>query len=293
MNNDLIIKKLKSREIDLDKQPNNSKIGIIIDTETTGLDYKICKIFEIALVVFAFDKDTYEILGILDKVNELHDCSPLPEISKKISHVTDEDIKDKKFDRRKLSYWFHECNLVIAHNAKFDRKFLEMEFPELEEKPWVCSQTQIDYEKYNIRSTKLDYIAFKLGFWFDGHRALNDCEALFEILNSKFEGEECTIFQILRSTALKNSNIIYALNTPYSTKDLLREKDYWWNGDSEPRCWFKVVYNEEELYSHLNFLSNDIYKCDLDKIDSKVYIKVLTAFDRFSIREFKIKNANN
>jgi DNA polymerase III subunit epsilon len=67
--------------------------------------------------------------------------------------------------------------LVIAHNADFDRRFLEKRLPAFATKHWACSRSDIDWKAEGIRSSALEFVAYSLGFFHDGHRAASDCRA--------------------------------------------------------------------------------------------------------------------
>jgi DNA polymerase-3 subunit epsilon len=72
--------------------------------------------------------------------------------------------------------------LVIAHNSRFDRSFLEQRFPIFENLPWGCSFAQVNCVAEGLGVQKLHYIAFQFGFFFDALRAEADCMALLNRL---------------------------------------------------------------------------------------------------------------
>jgi hypothetical protein len=72
--------------------------------------------------------------------------------------------------------------LVIAHNAGFDRRFLERLIPGFANNAWACSINEIDWAAEGISGTKLFYLLAQYGLFHDGHRAGSDCLALLEIL---------------------------------------------------------------------------------------------------------------
>jgi DNA polymerase-3 subunit epsilon len=72
--------------------------------------------------------------------------------------------------------------LVIAHNADFDRRFLEKRVPVFAEKHWACSRFDIDWKAEGIRSSALEFVAYALRFFHDGHRAASDCRATLHAL---------------------------------------------------------------------------------------------------------------
>ena len=64
---------------------------------------------------------------------------------------------------------------VIAHNAGFDRKFAEKAFDVFATKTWACSMTQVPWTEERFEGAKLECLAMKSGFFYDGNRAAVDC----------------------------------------------------------------------------------------------------------------------
>ena len=75
-----------------------------------------------------------------------------------------------------------DVDLIIAHNAQFDRTFFERTFHSVLAKAWGCSIYDIDWSFEGISNHKLEYIAYKYGFFYEGHRAFTDYLAGINIL---------------------------------------------------------------------------------------------------------------
>jgi DNA polymerase-3 subunit epsilon len=69
------------------------------------------------------------------------------------------------------------ADLVIAHNAGFDRPFVEGLLPQAQGLNWACSFADIDWTAAGHSSAKLSYLASALGWFYDAHRAEMDCHA--------------------------------------------------------------------------------------------------------------------
>ena len=119
--------------------------GIFLDVETTGLSHEIDKVIEIALVPFEFSKDG-RIFRLLDGYSSLEDPkTALPQKIISLTGITNEMLHGKSFNDDEIKNIVASSKLVIAHNAIFDRKFLEKRFPFFNEKPWGCSLSQVSW----------------------------------------------------------------------------------------------------------------------------------------------------
>ena len=161
----------------------NKLIGTFLDVETTGLDYKYDKIIELALVVFEYSRDG-RIFNIVNEYSQYQDPGiPITTLTTELTGITNEMVKNQHIDLDLVKKHILQTNLIIAHNAKFDRKFIESFWPEIPERPWACSITDIPWESEGIESAKLEYLAYKYEFYFEGHRATADCLAGIHVLS--------------------------------------------------------------------------------------------------------------
>ena len=159
------------------------KIGVFLDIEATGLSFADDKLIELGMVKFEYSDDG-RIFRILDEFNEYQD--PGLDISSFITELTginDEMVSGNHIDESSVSEFLKDVDLIIAHNAKFDRAFFETTFPNIEPKAWGCSMFDISWNNENIESHKLEYIAYKYNFFYEGHRAITDCLVGLHILS--------------------------------------------------------------------------------------------------------------
>lgn len=266
-------------------------IGIILDVETTGRDASADKIIELGMVSFAYDPLTGAILSALETFNQLEDPGmPIPEEASRVNGITDEMVQGQRIDDEKVAQMVADADLVIAHNASFDRVFCEARFPHFRNKAWACSLQQVGWESAGIRSGKLDYIAFCLGFFHDAHRAENDCLALLKALNTpmaSLEGKRA--FEELLDNYQKELRRIWAVNSPYGAKDLLKSRGYRWSDgvreDSEKAWWIEVPvedFDAEMEWLHKNAFNGKAFSVPVDAVN---------AFNRFSDRRLSLERA--
>ena len=54
---------------------------------------------------------------------------------------------------------------------------------------WACSVSEIDWQARGYEGTKLGYLIGQTGYFHDGHRAVDDCHALLEVLDRPMDGQ--------------------------------------------------------------------------------------------------------
>ena len=283
--------KLLSRVPEYYKQKEHSDtsvfIATIIDLETMGMDAKIDEIIELGLLSFSFSNQS-GILSVIDTYNELNEPGrPIPEEITKITGITNDDVKGRAIDWELIAKLLEKTHLIICHNTRFDRNFLELQTPEfiktiIEKKAFGCTIGDIDWILRGYESSKLEYLNFKLGYFYDGHRALTDCWATFNLLIRE-EGA----FNELKEGARKKQTLICAENAPFEKKDLLKERKYRWSsGDSAmPKCWWKTIDNES-LSEERHWLDANIY--GREGVSNKLKTLSINARVRYSYRAEQI-----
>jgi len=98
----------------------------IVDTETTGMDPKTDQVLEIGIVVFEYAAETGQVGPVVGCLSALEDPGrPIPPESTAIHGITDDMVKGQRFDDAAVASLLDGVALVIAHNATFDRPFLE------------------------------------------------------------------------------------------------------------------------------------------------------------------------
>lgn len=274
---------IKQYNIDIAEAEDNEGtklIGLYLDTETTGLDYKTDKIIELAIVPFEYSQDG-RIFRILDSYSSFQD--PEVALDKQITlltGITNEMVKGQIIDNNKLESMVSSSSIVIAHNAGFDRKFIEKQFSIFKQKPWGCSYTQIPWKEEGISSAKLEYLAYKFGFFYDAHRAEMDCLVGVHLLSQALPKSGDLAFKLLLDKAKGSSYIIWATNSPFSSKDILKNRGYRWNdgNNGKPKAWYIEV-SEQTKDAEQDFLFEHIYQAKV-----KIAVEEINSFNRFSAR---------
>jgi DNA polymerase-3 subunit epsilon len=207
----------------------NIRRGAIVDTETTGMDPQADQVIEIGIVVFEYAAETGQIGPVVRHLNALEDPGrPIPAAATAIHHITDDMVKGQRFDEAAVVQALSDVSLVIAHNSTFDRPFLEARFPIFQPLPWACSIRDIGWRDAGYGSSALEFLAYRMGFFFDGHRAETDCRAVLAILGRPLGNTQQSAFRALLECARQPVVRLYALNSPFESKDRLKERGYRW-----------------------------------------------------------------
>ncbi len=253
--------------------------GVVIDTETTGINPDKDAIIELGMVLFEYDHQTGRAYRVLASFDQLEDPGfPVPPESTVVHGITDEMVAGRRIDDKGVAKFLEGVTLVVAHNSKFDRVFLEKRLPIFESLPWGCSLAQVDWSGEGIGSAKLDYIAYQYGFFYEAHRAEGDCFALLEILQQPLpRSGELVLSAILSSLALKSYQI-YAIGSPFETKDILKARGYRWDGDK--KCWHLTLTGDDAIKAEVAWLKSSVY----GGRKARVEIEVHNCMTRFSNR---------
>lgn len=255
------------------------RLGVVVDTETTGLSPAQEEIIEIGAVFFRYADDG-SIGDVCATFGALQQPSkPIPAEITRITGITDEMVKGQSIPREKLEALISEADIIIAHNAGFDRPFLERFSPVFANKPWACSVKEVDWTARGFEGTKLGYLIGQSGYFHNGHRAEDDCQALLAVL--KETSGKITPFAELLKASQKARLRIYAENSPFEMKDHLKARGYRWSdgNDGRPKSWWTEV-GEDELEAELEYLRTEIYGWR----DAEPLIQKLTAVERYKER---------
>lgn len=253
-------------------------IAVVIDTETTGTRHGEDRIIEVGIVRFEYQAETGQVLRVVGVHSGLEDPGfPIPPDSTAIHGITDEMVAGHVLDEAGIAAAVDGASYVIAHNASFDRPFLEERMPLFRSLSWACSLEQVPWSDEGFRGAKLEYLGWSCGFFYDAHRSEIDCRALLEILSRPLPKSGVTGLKRLLDSAAEPALRLWATGSPFETKDILRERGYRW--DADRRCWSRVV-------------AKSIAKDEADWLKAAVYggrpaqidVEVLDAKIRFSGR---------
>lgn len=258
---------------------------VVLDTETTGLDASKEKIIELALLKVQIDLDTGVPIGEVTVYDELEDPGiPIPKEIEKITGITNAMVAGKQLDDGRIAALMQGVDLVIAHNAGFDRPFVESRLPLFSQLAWACSFADISWKDQGRSSAKLESLAQALGYFYDAHRAEMDCHALLAVLAAPLPVTPAPIAADLvtpSNTGLawligKAQHPIYRLqatNAPFDAKDKLKARGYRWN--AEQKVWHTRLDSPHALQEECAWLKENAYHqrsavVQVEKLDARV-----------------------
>ncbi len=272
-----ILRRLKPRSIGSPASVDD-KIGVIIDLETTGLDYTKDEPIELGMVKFAYSASG-EVTGVVDVFQAFRQPAiAIPADVTTITDITDEIVAGHSIDETAVSRFIADAHIIIAHNAGFDRKFAERFWPIFADKHWACSMMEVDWKAHGLAGARLSYLLADAGLFHDAHRAVDDCHALLEILARPLGESGQTCLGALLSRARRTSVRIWAENAPFDLKDVLKKRGYRWGDGSDglPRAWHIDV-DQNDQPQEVDYLRREIYQREVD-----LRCRTLTAKERFS-----------
>lgn len=255
---------------------SSERLVLIIDTETTGLDLLKDEVIELGIIGAAYeDSGITDVVQIYDGLRE--PSIPLSDMATQITGLTRDKLEGHQLDLGSLQKLVDKADLIIAHNAAFDRPMCERLLPIFKTKPWACSATEVNWRAQGFESSKLKFLLLESGFFYDAHRAMDDCQALLHLMRQQLVDNR-TVFSQLIEGARKPTYDIF-LQAHYEFRHDIRARGYRWNSRSHNRGQgWNLTVNDEQLEEEIEFLKTNF---KLGSIDYSV--KKLNAFTRYRL----------
>jgi DNA polymerase-3 subunit epsilon len=276
-----VLRKLSPRPFYEWPLPGEVKIGLLLDVETTGTDHNQDAVIELGMIRFAYTASG-TVLGPLATFQGFRDPGrPIPAAVTNLTGITDAMVAGHVIEDSDIRDFIAGADLVIAHHADFDRKFCERLCAAFENLAWACSMSQIPWRSEGVEGTKLFYLAYQQAFWFEGHRALDDCYALLELLEMPLPRTHRITMAVLLENAFRETRKVWAIGAPFQVKDRLKARGYRWSSghDGKYRAWHRDV-APGEVEEEIRFLE------DLDCEEIAPLVTMQDAYIRFSDRLF-------
>lgn len=280
-------------EIPVTPSDDKTFLAVYIDVEATGLNTRTDEVIELGMVPFRFTSK-----GVITAV-----CKPFhsynqptkeitPEITK-ITGITNDMVKGYKLDIGMVDDFLEGVDVVIAHNASYDRKMLERVSKKFERINWACSMTQIPWSN---RLKRLEHILADMGIFYKAHNAVTDCMAGLYALTQFIGGPENkddlemelkhgveykTGMEHLIEATRKVTHHVWAIDAPFfKGENLLKARGYMWSPgeDNRTKAWHKEI---DDAADEDTWLRANIYR---GQTMIPARFDRLTAKERFSER---------
>jgi len=238
---------------------NGESLNIaFLDTETTGTNRLNDEIIEIAIKEIEFEKDSGKIIKITNQYESFNE--PSKEIHENITKLTgidNETVKNKCIDWALIDAILKNTDIIVAHNAKFDRAFVDRYSSTSPSKIWACTINDIDWFEKGFSSQKQELLCYWHGFYFEAHRAMNDVDALIQLLIHPHYGKQRPILELIKNSGQIRFKILVS-NFPYNEqkKDKIKSEGYKWS--TKDKIWYKEV-DENNLILEKKYLGSVIY----------------------------------
>lgn len=231
------------------------RVGVAVDVETTGLDNAADKIIELAVQRFRYDETGHIVQVGQPRVwREDPDCALDARITK-LTGLTAEMLKGQAIDEKMAVEILSSADLIIAHNAAFDRPFVDKRLPAIAGKAWACSMAEPDWLELGFDGRSLAHLVSQCGWFYEGHRAENDILALIYLLAHELPDSR-TVLADLITRSEEHSYRVNAVDAPFEAKDRLKARGYRWNAIL--RFWSKEI-RESDRVAEEAWLKAEVY----------------------------------
>lgn len=262
--------------------PEKLRKGIYLDVETTGLKDDD-EITELCMHPFDFDTDgrVLDLYTPLHSYNEPRHKEITPAITE-ITGITLEMVKGHRLPVEEIETLLDRTQLVVAHNAVFDRPHMERVSKKFEGVCWGCSMEQIPWK---VRSRKLENILASMGLFYDAHNAASDCYAGIRALVEPID-DKSALSHLLEASRKKTWHV-WAINAPFNNRqgkphgdESFKPREYYWNPgiNGQPKAWHKEV---EDMEAEEKWLRETVY---VGQMLIPARFDEVNAFNRFSRR---------
>lgn len=218
----------------------------VVDTETTGIDTKTCKICEVAAVSFTNQWDTLVNPGV-----------PIPPEASAVHHIADHDVElAPTWDEVRQDFLnFIHCGealpILVAHNAEYDRAVLG----DIGAVIWICTYKcalRIWPDAPSHKNEALRY-HLKLGATRgrsvsqSSHSALHDAQVTFLILQELLN--HATLEQLVQWTEV-----------PAKLPRMPMGKHYGQTWDTVPGPYLQWCINQTDMREDVKFCASEELK---------------------------------
>ncbi len=194
---------------------------LILDTETTGLDPTCDKCLEVGAILFNVpSRAVLSQISVLIPVKN----NPAESINRIPSNVT-RLIQPWEAGLEYLNSLIDSADLLVAHNADFDKQWFGLPPLPKASKKWLCTMEDVSWPlSLNLKSrpsVRDLALAYGVPVW-SVHRALSDCIYISEVF------QRCENLETLIAHGLEPRQLMRA-QVSYEERYLAKEAGFRWN----------------------------------------------------------------
>lgn len=228
-----------------DLEEGDTVSACILDTETTGLQAGVDRIIEIALLPFSFLRATGEVLMVGAPLVQMQDPGfPLPSSTTSVNGITDSMLKGKSINWNEVANELGDVQVVIAHNAVFDRGFVDRELHRNgrgTNHMWACSYDMLQWDAPVNKQEVL--FAWYCGLLYEAHRAEADINALLHLLHTQRRLPE-----LLERAQRSSYDLVCHTDylKPFNKDNNTALKNLGFRFDGTNKTWYRTGLNSDE-----------------------------------------------
>jgi len=256
--------------------------AVLVDAETTGLNSDRDAVIQLAICPFEYTPDGVIVFAGLCQTWREDPGRPLDPKITRLTGLTDADLVGQRIDDAAVNALADPAVLVVAHNAAFDRPFLEKRLPLFAEKNWGCSWKDVPWEAQGLTSQKLEWLVERFcGKFYQAHDAAEDCEVLVELLATRLPSDGRPVLAALLENARQPRVRLWATKSLFDSKDTLKDRGYQFSRGTGQvgNCWYRDL-SKADLADELEWLKPNAYGGE----DGTVQVMELLPTIRFSSR---------
>ena len=201
---------------------------LILDTETTGLDPEQDHCVEVGCILFDVPSRSVLIQQSFLLPVETNGAEAINRIPARISRLPQPWQAGLAF----FIQLVEASDVVVAHNAAFDRQWFGHGLLPPITKPWLCTMDDIrwpSHRQLKPRPSVRDLaLAYGIPVW-AAHRALTDCIYLADVL------ARCDDLEQLLKHGME-PRVLMRAKVSYDNRSLAKDAGFRWN-DPLPGCW--------------------------------------------------------
>ncbi len=209
---------------------------LIVDTETTGLDFEKDHCLEVGVILFHVKSRSVLAQQSFLMPVEANAAEPINRIPAEITRLSQPWGKGLEY----LEALIDATDVLVAHNAAFDKQWFGKGSLPYVSKPWLCSMEDISWpSRLQLRprpSVRDLALAYGIPVW-SAHRALTDCIYLAEVFI------RCKELELLLSRGLEPRRLMRA-QVSYEQRHLAKQAGFRWN-DPIQGAWTRRLSDRE------------------------------------------------